>query len=154
VPTKKRLSRAITRLIRRQNGIGLAEVLVSIVIISTAIVALISSMTTGASAVQLTDEKVTARHLAEAQLEYIMSYPYYPGTQSYPLVDMPTRHGLEMTVNVATASMITLTGAGGTFLGATLPGTQVSIQEITVTVTQPDADDRVLTTLTTLKGNR
>lgn len=149
-----RWSNLTTKLVRKQDGIGLAEVLVAVAIISSAIVALLSSMTTGASAVQLTDEHVTARHLAEAQLEYIKSYPYSPGASSYPLADIPTRHGLAMIVNVSTASMVTLTGGDDTFLGATLPGTQASIQEVTVTVTQPAKDDKVLITLTTLKGNR
>lgn len=144
----------VWRPVRCQNGVGLAEVLVAIVIISTAIVALISSMTTGASAVQLTDEHVTARHLAEAQMEYIKSYPYAPGASTYPLADIPTRHNFAMTVNVATASVITLTGVDDTFLGSTFPGTQASIQEVTVTVTQPHKNDKVLITLTTLKGNR
>ena len=151
---RKRWLQNTERSVRCQKGVGLAEVLVALVLIGTAIAALISSMTTGASAVQLTDEHVTARHLAEAQLEYIKSYPYAPGTKSYPLVDIPIRHSLAMTVNVATASVVTLSGPDDTFLGTTLPGTQASIQEVTVTVTQPYANDRVLITLTTLKGNR
>jgi len=149
MPTQKRLSQVITKLIQRQNGIGLAEVLVSIAIISSAVVALLSSMTTGANAVQITDEHVTARYLAEAQLEYIKSYPYAPGATIYPLVDIPSRHSFAMAVSVTIPQASCLTG--DTFLGAELPESEESIQMITISVGNSSG---TVTSLTTFKGNR
>lgn len=149
MPTKKRWSRAISRLVRQQNGVGLAEVLVSVAIVGSAVIALLSSMTTGANAVQITDEHVSARYLAESQLEYIKAYPYEPGAATYPLVDIPTRHNFTMVVSVVIPQASCLTG--DTFLGAEIPNSEDSLQQITVTVLQ---NGGTVTSLTTFKGNR
>ncbi len=134
-----------------QRGIGLAEVLVALAIIGSAITALIASMSTGASAVDLTDERVTARGLAESQLEYIKSYPFAPGTTSYPLVNLPTGRGFTMTVQVGTPTSAALSGTKTTFLGTALPNSEASVQEISITVSR---DGQEVIELTTFKGNR
>ncbi len=137
--------------VHAQRGIGLAEVLVALVIISSAITALIAAMSTGASAVGITDKRVTARGLAESQLEYIKSYPYAPGTSSYPLVALPAGRDFTMTVEVGTPTSAALSGTKTTFLGTALPNSESSVQEITITVSQ---DGQEVVELTTFKGNR
>ncbi len=135
-----------------QCGIGLPEVLVALAIIVGAIAALLAAMSTGASAVETTDKRVTARGLAQAQLEYIKSYPYAPGTSSYPLVDLPAaERGFTMTVEVGTPTSAALSGAQTTFLGTALPSSETSVQEVTITVLR---DGKEVVELTTFKGNR
>ncbi|NQT72662.1 MAG: hypothetical protein HQ553_07810 [Chloroflexi bacterium] len=137
-------------LIKCQTGLGLAEVLVSIAIMSSALVALISSMTTGAKAVDLADRRVTAHHLAEAQMEYIQSYPYDLDA-NYPRVGTPTRHGFTWTINVATPPATILPDGDTEFLGASLPDSETSIQYVTVTVSN---NSGTVTSISTFKGKR
>ena len=135
-------------LIHGENGIGLPEVLVALVILGTAITAIISSMHTGSNAVIVTDKKVTARSLAEAQLEHIKALPYNQGDTTYSIIDTSDT-GYTIALEVGTVSATALFDT--TFLGASIPGTQTSIQQITVTVSRSGAE---VIELTTFKGNR
>ncbi|MFO8009377.1 MAG: hypothetical protein R6U89_01050, partial [Dehalococcoidia bacterium] len=75
-----------------QGGAGLAEVLIALVLVGFAITALLASFNTGSRAVIMTDEKTTARNLAENQIDLIKSDPYNPATCTYiyPPVDPAT----------------------------------------------------------------
>ncbi len=138
---------------QKQRGVGLVEVLVAIAIMGSAITALLSSMQTGSNAVIVTDKNVTARSLAQAQIEYIRSYPFTPGTSSYDIIDIPNGYGYSINLSVATPSFSTniTMPVDNLFLGAELPDTQRSMQVITVTVSR---DGEEVIELSTIKGNR
>ncbi len=136
--------------LQEQRGVGLVEVLVAIAIMGSAITALLASMHTGSNAVIVLDKNVTARSLAQAQVEFIRSFPY-DATGEYDLIDIP--NGYSITVFAGTPSISTAITMpdDNTFLGAELPATQRSMQVITVTVSRLGGE---VVELTTIKGNR
>jgi type II secretory pathway pseudopilin PulG len=74
---KNRLKNAIAGM-RREQGQGLVELLISMVILAVGVGALLSVMAAGALSLQRSDQKGTALTLAENQLELYrgVSYPY------------------------------------------------------------------------------
>ena len=116
-----------------QRGTGLVEVLVALVIMGSAIIAGLSAFSTGSRAVSVTDEKVTARSLAQEQIELVRSYPFVSGsgTGVYPtLSDLP--EGYSITVNVLPVSSTVLPGTKTTFLGSPFVGDPDSVQELSL----------------------
>ncbi len=133
---------------QEERGIGLAEVLVAVAILGVAFTALLSSMNTGSNAVIITDKRVTARNLAEAQIEHIKALPYHQGDETYSIIETDdTNYTISLAVGTISANSL----RGTTFIGATIPGTQTSIQQIMVTVSRAGSD---IIELTTFKGNR
>lgn len=75
---------------RRENGAGLAEVLIALAITGTIVVVFLSSLSTGARAVGVIYERTTAQNLARSQLEYTRSQDYVPAPASYePIPSLP-----------------------------------------------------------------
>ncbi len=154
-----------------QSGAGLAEVLVALVLVGFAITALLASFNTGSRAVIMTDEKATARNLAENQIDLIKSDPYNTATCNYSYPPLPptgsptgfTPYTLagsppgtlppdyEIEVVVAVIPEETMP-EDGTFLGAERPTNAFAIQQITVTVLRNGTE--VKARLDTLKANR
>jgi type II secretory pathway pseudopilin PulG len=102
---------------RGQRGIGLVETLVAVAVLGTAVVAFAVALSAGSIAVGDHDDMVTARGLAQSQLEYTKSYAYDVGATTYPLVAMPEDYSISVSVNA-------------------VPGTDTDIQKITVTVSR------------------
>jgi hypothetical protein len=69
-----------------ERGAGLVEVLVAVGIAGTAVVWLLTALSTGSLGVSTTDEQVTAEHLARSQLEDTKSQPFDPLPAAYPTV--------------------------------------------------------------------
>ena len=118
--------------IQQQKGLGLAETLVAVAILGTAVVAFIAALSAGSIAVGAQDEEVVIQSLARSQLEYTKSYTYIPGAGSYPTIAVPENYSLVVAVSA-------------------VPGTDANIQKITVTVSR---DSQVLLTVSDHKVNR
>jgi Tfp pilus assembly protein PilV len=128
----QRISSRIRSLIRGQRGLGLAETLVAVAILGTAVVAFIASLATASIAVGGQEEDVVSQRLALSQLEYTKSYDYIPGAASYPAITAPADYALDIAVSP-------------------VPGTDINIQKITVTVSR---DRRDTLTVSDYKVNR
>ena len=94
---------------------GLAETLVAIAILGTAVVAFATGLGAGSIAVGEHDGIATAQGLAQSQMEYTKSYAYSPGATAYPRLAAPEGYSLGVSVIAA-------------------PGGDADIQKITVTV--------------------
>jgi len=101
--------------IQDQRGLGLAEALVAVAVLGTAVVAFVVSLSAGSLAVNEQDKETVAQTLAQTQIEYTKNYPYNPAAVTYPVVAAPT--GYTITVGVSSVA-----------------GTDSNIQKITVNV--------------------
>jgi type II secretory pathway pseudopilin PulG len=97
-----------------QKGIGLVETLVAVAILGTAIVTFISALSTGAISVGNNEQETIAQRLAQSQIESTQSAAFAL-SGVYPTIATPAGYSL----TVQTGSV---------------PGTDVNIQKITVTV--------------------
>jgi type II secretory pathway pseudopilin PulG len=126
------ITRNIINKIQQQKGLGLAETLVAVAILGTAVVAFIAALSAGSIAVGAQDEEVVTQRLARSQLEYTKSYTYIPGATSYPTIPVPEDYSLAVAVSA-------------------VPGTDANIQKITAAVSR---DGQVLLTVSDYKVNR
>jgi len=124
--------RYIINKIQQQKGLGLAETLVAVAILGTAVVTFIAALSAGAIAVGAQDEEVVIQRLARSQLEYTKSYTYIPGAGIYPTIAVPEDYALAVAVSA-------------------VPGTDANIQKITVTVSR---DSQALLIVSDYKVNR
>jgi prepilin-type N-terminal cleavage/methylation domain-containing protein len=113
------LKQFITR-IQEQRGFGLAETLVAVAILGTAVVAFVVSLSAGSLAVNEEDKETVAQTLAQTQIEYTKNYAYNPAAVTYPAVTAPTGYSITIGVSVVT-------------------GTDSNIQKITVIVLKAGA---------------
>jgi|WetSurMetagenome_2_1015567.scaffolds.fasta_scaffold1014266_2 prepilin-type N-terminal cleavage/methylation domain-containing protein len=104
----------ITQRLTKQKGFGLAETLVAVAILGTAVVAFIAALSTGIIGTGEYEQEVTAQQLVQNQLESIKSQAFL-ASGAYTKVSVPSGY----TLNVASAAV---------------PGGDVNIQKITVTV--------------------
>lgn len=116
-----------------QRGIGLAEILVALAIIGTAITAGLSAFTAGSNSANITADKLDLEVVARTQLEHTKASPYFAGSGTDVYATIPAPAGFEITVSA--------TGA---------PGGNDDIQKITITVTRNSKSY----TLSTFKVNR
>lgn len=103
-----------------QTGFGLAETLVAVAILGTAVAAFVVSLSTGSLAVNEQNGETMAQDLAQTQMEYTKNYTYNSGASTYPTVTAPS--GYTITVGVSSVS-----------------GTDSNIQKVTVNVLQNGA---------------
>jgi Tfp pilus assembly protein PilV len=104
----------IKRVNGNQQGFGLAETLVAVAILGTAVAAFVAALGTGAISTGEQEREVIAQRLAQNQIESIKNQPFSaPGV--YSLVTTPSGY----TINVNTGAV---------------PGANTNIQKITVTV--------------------
>ncbi len=98
----------------QQKGFGLAETLVSVAILGTAVVAFIAALSTGIIGTGEYEQEVTAQQLVQNQLESIKSQSFLV-SGAYTKVSVPSGY----TLNVVSGAV---------------PGGDMNIQKITVTV--------------------
>jgi len=103
-----------------QQGFGLAETLVAVAVLGTAVVAFVVSLSTGSLAVSEENDETVAQTLAQTQMEYTKNYTFNSGAATYPVVATPS--GYSITVGVSAVS-----------------GTDANMQKITVTILQNGA---------------
>ncbi|MGD1118686.1 MAG: type II secretion system protein [Dehalococcoidales bacterium] len=114
-----KLKRLLTRM-NNQQGFGLAETLVAVTVLGTAVVAFVVSLSTGSLAVSEENNETVAQTLAQTQMEYTKNYAYNSVAATYPVVGTPS--GYSITVGVSAVS-----------------GTDANMQKITVTILQNGA---------------
>jgi Tfp pilus assembly protein PilV len=117
----KQIKREIKCRFRGQSGIGLAETLVAVAILGTAVVAFATALSAGSIAVGEHDGEVIAQGLAQSQMEYTKSHTYNPDAITYPLLAAPEGYSLSVSVSA-------------------IPGTDADIQKITVTVNRGEEE--------------
>jgi len=105
-----------TRFWRSEPGVGLAETLIAIAILSLTMVALLAAFSTGTLALNKGESKSTAENLARNQLEFTKSQPYLPAPASYPVMT-PVPAGYSITAQAEP-----------------IPGRDPRIQKVTVEV--------------------
>jgi Tfp pilus assembly protein PilV len=127
-----RISHRIILIIKGQYGLGLAETLVAVAILATAVAAFIAALSTASITVSAQEEATVSQRLALSQLEYTKSQNYNPGATSYPAIDVPEDYALAIAVYP-------------------VPGTDTNIQKLTVTVSR---DGRDIITISDYKVNR
>ena len=108
-----------------QAGATLIEVLVALGILASAIVILITGLSTGSFAVRSTDTLTTASDLAAVQLESIKAANYVTGTAAYAAIPAPSGYTIAQTISYWSGSLFTSNPAADT----------TGMQWITVTVT-------------------
>ena len=74
-------------LLRRQEGIGLVEVLIALAITGGVVVLLCNTLSTGSRAVGIMQERTIAENVARAQLEFTRSQDYIPAPASYDVIE-------------------------------------------------------------------
>jgi prepilin-type N-terminal cleavage/methylation domain-containing protein len=105
-----------------QKGFSLIEILISIAILSLISVAFFSSLEFSSRALTTTDERETAKNIAEAQMEHIKSLTY---DAFYPPMDISSDY----------PGYSIVTGAGGQIYAESLPGvTDANMQKIEIIV--------------------
>jgi prepilin-type N-terminal cleavage/methylation domain-containing protein len=104
-----------------QKGFSLIEVIISITILTIVGVGLFSAMGTSSKSVVTTDERETAKNIAEMQMEYIKNLTYATSYQPR-----------DITADYPGYSIVT--EADGTILAQAIPGRDENIQKIEVTV--------------------
>jgi Tfp pilus assembly protein PilV len=99
-----------------QSGATLIEVLVALGILASAIVILITGLSTGSFAVRSTDTLTTASNLAAAQLESIKAQPY---GASYTQVDAAPGYTITIAQSLVVTGLqqitVTVVFNGGSF---------------------------------------
>jgi type II secretory pathway pseudopilin PulG len=121
----------IKRINKSQNGIGLAETLVAVAILGTAIVVFATALSTGAISTGEHGQEVIAQRLAQNQIESIKNQVFnVSGT--YAVIAAPA--GYTITINKNP-----------------VPGANTDIQRITVTVLRGGAS---VFTVSAYKANR
>jgi prepilin-type N-terminal cleavage/methylation domain-containing protein len=109
--------------LKSMNGFGLIEVLISLALLGIVGVAILSSLGTSSKALITTNERETAKNIAEMQMEYIKNLPY---TDSYP----PSNN-----IAAEYPGYSVVVGGDGKIAAQTIPGrTDGNIQKITITV--------------------
>ena len=98
-----------------QKGLGLVETLVAVALLGTSVVAFVVALSAGSIAAGEQEQETVSQGLAQTQVEYTKNYPYNPGAGTYPAIAAPAGY----TISVGVSSV---------------PGTDVNIQKITVTV--------------------
>jgi type II secretory pathway pseudopilin PulG len=98
-----------------QKGLGLVETLVAVAILGTSVVAFVVALSAGSIAAGEQEKETIAQSLAQTQVEYTKNYPFNPGASTYPTIAKPAGY----TISVGVSSV---------------PGTDVNIQKITVTI--------------------
>jgi Tfp pilus assembly protein PilV len=130
-PFRKIIEISHSRL-KGQLGLGLAETLVAVAILGTAVVTFIAAISAGSIAVGAQDEATQIQNLARSQMEYTKSYAYIPGASSYPTLATPSDYSLAVTVSP-------------------VPGADTNIQKITVNVSR---EGQLKLSVTDYKVNR
>lgn len=91
-----------------QHGFSLVEVLVAIAILALVGSAFIGALSTGAIATRLQGEDVTARNLAQSQMENIKAAVYDSSGASYSSISPPSGYTIpsDYTISISTNSAI------------------------------------------------
>ncbi len=74
--------------IKRTNGFTLVEVLIAMLVLSIVAIAVAGGLIGTTKGVAFTDNRQTARNMAETQMEYVKQQPF--STDSYQMASLPS----------------------------------------------------------------
>ena len=135
-------------MVRDERGSTLVGELIALAIAATALVALLSGLSTSGLGVRVVERRVSAENVARSQMEAIKAAPYQPNptTVPYPTVAVPSGYGLTIDVSYWMT-------ATGTFTSS-LPLADAGLQRIRVEVCASDEPDSIAFALEDYKGDR
>jgi len=135
-------------MVRDERGSTLVGELIALAIAATALVALLSGLSTSGLGVRVVERRVSAENVARSQMEAIKAAPYQPNptTVPYPTVAVPSGYGLTIDVSYWMT-------ATGTFTSS-LPHADAGLQRIRVEVRASDEPDSIAFALEDYKGDR
>jgi type II secretory pathway pseudopilin PulG len=135
-------------MVRDERGSTLVGELIALAIVGTALVALLSGLSTSSLGVRVVERRVSAENVARSQMEAIKAAPYQPNPAAapYPTVSVPS--GYDLTIGVSYWMTAT-----GTFT-STLPETDSGLQRIRVEVRPAGEPDSIAFALEDYKGDR
>ncbi|MDD5288982.1 MAG: hypothetical protein PHY28_07745 [Dehalococcoidales bacterium] len=113
VDTKRWIAKVMLHLLWNENGAGLLEMLVAVAIVGVALTTFITALSTGSLSVGTLNEATVAQGLAQSQMEKIKAATYAAGYTS----DLTLPAGYGVAINVSS-----------------IPGANINIQKITVTI--------------------
>ncbi|HHX44133.1 MAG TPA: type II secretion system protein [Chloroflexi bacterium] len=135
-------------MIRDDRGSTLVGELIALAIVGTALVALLSGLSTSSFGVRLVEHHVSAETVARNQMEAIKAAPYQPNPTAvpYPTVAVPPGYHLDIEVSYWVTATHTFAPA--------LPDTDGGLQRIRVAVHSLSDPDSTAFSLEGYKGNR
>jgi len=135
-------------MVRDERGSTLVGELIALAIVGTALVALLSGLSTSSLGVRMVERRVSAENVARSQMETIKAAPYQPAPAAapYPTVSVPS--GYDVTIDVSYWMTAT-----GTFT-STPPETDSGLQRIRVEVRSTGEPDSLAFALEDYKGDR
>lgn len=80
--------------LQSEQAFTLVEALVSVAILTLALVVFIAGLSTGVLSSGHSDRLSTAHELARSQMEYVKELPYQAAPATYPTVTPPTGYGV------------------------------------------------------------
>jgi len=120
------------KLFQDEKGLTLVETVVTVGIVGVALVAFAVALSTGAMAVNESDQEVVVQSLARTQMEYVKGYPYDSEATTYPTVSTPADYSISVAVT-------------------SVPDTDANIQKVTANISR---DGLVLLTVEDYKVDR
>jgi len=85
------------RVFSDERGVSLAESLIAVAVVGTALTALLAGLSTGSLAVQGMDKRVTAENLARSQMEYIQGQTYSSSYET--MASLPDGYSITVVVS-------------------------------------------------------
>lgn len=131
-----------------ERGSTLVGELIALAIAGTALVALLSGLSTSGLGVRAVAHRVTAEGVACSQMEAIKAAPYQPNPTAVPYPRTAAPAGYAVTIDVS--YWVTTTGT----FAADIPPTDGGLQRIRVEVRPADDPDSIAFALEGYKGDR
>lgn len=135
-------------MVRDERGSTLVGELIALAIVGTALVALLSGLSTSSLGVRVVERRVSAENVARSQMEAIKAAPYQPNPTAVPYPEVTVPSGYDLSIGVSYWMTAT-----GTF-ASTLPETDGGLQRIRVEVRSAGNPDSVAFALEDYKGDR
>ncbi len=106
---------------REQKGVSLIEVAISLAVLGVLAVGILGALGTAATTVFLTDERQTAKNIAESQMEHVKLQPF---STSYEIAEIPAEYP----------------NYNAKIFVDAIPGRDINIQKITVVIEHWDRE--------------
>lgn len=135
-------------MMRDDRGSTLVGELIALAIVGTALVALLSGLSTSSLGVRVVERHVSAENVARSQMEAIKAAPYQPNPTAVPYPSVSAPSGYDLTIGVSYWMTAT-----GTF-ASTPPEIDGGLQRIRVEVRSTDNPGSIAFALEDFKGDR